>query len=103
MKYLVSWNYRLNGSAAENEEGVRRGLAVFAKWTPPATAVYHQFLGRVDGGGGFAVVETDNPADLSDATSKFGFIADYQICPVVDIAESAQSLQQGLDFRDAIK
>jgi hypothetical protein len=63
---------------------------------------YHQFVGRLDGGGGFSVVETDNPMDLADATSKFGFIADYQIYPVVDIAEAAQSLQQGIEFRDSI-
>jgi len=47
-------------------------------------------------------VETDNPMDLSDATSKFGYIADYQIFPVVDIAEAAQALQEGVEFRASI-
>ncbi|HNM86103.1 MAG: DUF3303 family protein [Mycobacterium sp.] len=102
MKYLVSWTYRFNGSATENEESARRGLAVFSKWQPPATATYHQFLGRLDGGGGFAVVETDNPADLADAASKFGFIAEYTIHPVAEIGEAVQSLQEGVEFRDAI-
>jgi hypothetical protein len=102
MKYAVSWTYRFNGSAADNEETVRRGLAVFSKWTQPQSATYHAFLGRIDGGGGFAVVETDNPMDLADTTSKFGFIAEYQIHPVVDIDQSAQALQQGIEFRDAI-
>lgn len=103
MKYLVSWTYRLNGSTAENEESVRRGLAVFAKWTPTASTTYHQFVGRVDGGGGFSVVETDNPSDLSDVTSKFAFLCDYQIYPVVDIDQAAQALQEGVEFRDSIK
>jgi hypothetical protein len=103
MKYLVSWTYRLNGSAVENEESLRRGLAVFAKWTPPASTTYHQFVGRSDGMGGFAVVETDNPSDLTDVTSKFAFLADYQIYPVVDIDKSAQSLQEGVEFRDSIQ
>jgi hypothetical protein len=102
MKYLVSWTYRLNGSAAENEESLRRGLAVFSKWAPPQSSTYHAFLGRVDGGGGFALVETDNPADLADTTSKFAFIADYQMYPVVDIEQAVQSLQQGADFRESI-
>jgi hypothetical protein len=102
MKYLVSWTYRLNGSAAQNDETLRRGLAVFSKWAPPESSTYHVFVGRVDGGGGFALVETDDPADLADTTSKFGFIADYQIFPVIDIAESAQSLQQGVEFRASI-
>lgn len=102
MKYVVAWNYRFSGSAAENEDSVRRGLSVFSKWAPPESATYHAFVGRLDGGGGFAVVETDNPADLSDTTSKFGFIAEYQIFPVVDIDQSAQSLQEGIDFRATI-
>jgi hypothetical protein len=102
MKYVVSWTYRFNGSTAENEEAVRRGLAVFSKWTPAESATYHQFVGRLDGAGGFAVVETDNPMDLADATSKFGPVADYQIHPVVDIGEAVQSLQQGMEFRDSI-
>jgi hypothetical protein len=102
MKYVVAWTYRLNGSAAENEESLRRGLAVFSKWTQPQGTTYHQFVGRLDGSGGFAVVETDNPAELADVTSKFAFIAEYQIYPVVDIAEAAQALQQGVEFREAV-
>ena len=102
MKYLVSWTYRFNGSAADNEESMRRGLAVFAKWTQPQSTTYHAFLGRLDGSGGFALVETDNPADLADITSKFAFIAEYQIYPVVDIDQAVQSLQQGVEFRESI-
>jgi hypothetical protein len=101
MKYVVSWTYRLNGTAAENDESLRRGLAAYAKWSPPQTTTYHQFVGRVDGGGGFAVVETDNPADLVETTSQFATILDYQIYPVLDIAEAAQALQQGVEFREA--
>lgn len=103
MKYLVSWTYRLNGTAAENEDSLRRGLAVFSKWAPPASSTYHAFLGRVDSGGGFALIETDDPADLVDVSAKFAFIADYQIHPVVDIDQSAQALQQGVDFLESIQ
>lgn len=102
MKYVVAWTYRVNGSAAENEESLRRGLAVFSKWTQPQSSTYHQFVGRLDGSGGFAVVETDNPGDLADTTSKFAMIAEYQIYPVVDMAQAAQALQEGVEFRDSI-
>jgi hypothetical protein len=102
MKYVVAWTSRLNGSAAENEHALRRGLSVFSKWTPPQTATYHQFVGRLDGNGGFAVVETDDPADLAEASSKFAFIAEFQIYPVADIAEAMQALQQGVEFRESI-
>ena len=72
MKYVIAWTYRLNGSAAENDQSLRRGLVLFSKWTTPSSTTYHQFVGRADGGGGFAVIETDNPSDLTDATGKFG-------------------------------
>lgn len=102
MKYVISWTYKWNGSATENEVGVRRALEVFGKWTPPATSTFHQFVGKLDGTGGFAVVETDNPMDLADAPSRFGFFADYQIYPVADMDETVQAVQRGVEFRESI-
>ncbi len=102
MKYLMTWNYRLNGSAAENEQSIRRGLEVFSKWTPPQGVTFHQFLGRVDGTGGCSIVETDNAADLIDAVAKFAYISEYQVSPVVDIQDAIRALQAGVDFRDSI-
>ena len=102
MKYVVSWTYHWNGSAAENEAGIERALAVFAKWTPPAGTTFHQFVGKLDGTGGFAVVETDNPMDLADAPSKFGHFAEYRIDPVADITEAVQATQQGVEFRKSV-
>jgi len=99
MKYVMAWTYRLNGSAMENEASVQRGLEVFSKWRPPEGMTIHQFVGRIDGSGGFSVVETDNPMDLAVQSSKFGFIADYQIFPVVEMDGAVQALQEGAEFR----
>ncbi|WP_040799250.1 DUF3303 domain-containing protein [Nocardia higoensis] len=102
MKYVVSWQYRWNGTARENEASIQRALEAFANWKPAAGTTYHQFVGRLDAIGGFAVVETDNPHELADAPGKFGFIADYQIYPVVDITESIQAAQEGVEFRKSL-
>ncbi|MBF6206590.1 MULTISPECIES: DUF3303 domain-containing protein [Nocardia] len=102
MKYMVSWTYRWTGSATENEAAIRRALEVFANWKPLTGMAYHQFVGRLDGSGGFAVVETDNPMDLADAPNKFAFFAEYQIYPVVDIADAVQAVQEGAEFRASI-
>jgi hypothetical protein len=102
MKYVVSWTYHWNGSAAENEAGIERALQAFMKWTPAAGMTFHQFVGKLDGTGGFAVVETDNPMELADAPSKFGHFAEYRIDPVVDITEAAQAFQQGVEFRKSV-
>ena len=102
MKYVIAMNYRLNGSGAENEADLRRMLDLYSKWTPAAGATFHQFVTRLDGGGGFSVVETDNPADLIEATSKFGPFVDYQIYPVVDVAEGVRAAQEGVEFRESV-
>ncbi len=103
MKYLVAWTYRANGPAEQNEQSFRRGLAAFAQWQQPDSTIYHQFLSRVDGGGGFAVVETDNPEDIAEVTAKFSFIAEYQVYPVLDMADGVQLLYKGVEFLGGIE
>jgi len=99
MKYVFSWTFRLGGSAADNEAGVKRILEVYSKWAIPASTTYHQFVSRVDGNGGFAVVETDDPMDLVRDVSKFGPFMEYQVYPVVDVADSVQATLEGVEFR----
>ena len=102
MKYVVAMTFRLNGSATENEASAKRILDLYSKWTPPAGTTFHQFVGRLDGAGTFAVVETDNPADLAETTSKFGPYVEYQIYPVQDIDETVRAAQGGVEFRESI-
>jgi hypothetical protein len=102
MKYVMTWTPRFSGSAEDNEAAARRGLELFSKWQQPASTKFLQFVGRVDGSGGFAVVETDNPADLLDGAGKFGPVNEFQIYPVVDIADWVRAAQDGVEFRESI-
>jgi hypothetical protein len=102
MKYVMAWTARLNGSERENEEAVRRATELFGKWQQPAGTTFHQFVGRLDGGGGFAVVETDNPGDLLDGVSKFGPVNEFQIYPVVDVADWIAAGMEGVAFRESV-
>jgi hypothetical protein len=102
MKYVMSWTSRLGGSSKENEEDLRRALELFSKWQPPAGSTFHQFVGRIDGEGGFAVVETDDPAELLEGTAKFAPFNVFQLHPVVDMTDWAQAVQQGVDWRASI-
>ena len=45
-------------------------------------------------------METDDAADLIGVTSKFGAFADYQIYPVVEVADGVQAAQEALSFLD---
>jgi Protein of unknown function (DUF3303) len=102
MKYVMVWTSRLNGSGKENEAAMRRGLEVFSKWQPPASTTFHQFVGRLDAAGGFIVLETDDPTTMLDAAGKFSPFNEFHIYPVIDIADWAQTLQDGVEFRESI-
>jgi hypothetical protein len=101
MKYHVSWTFRLGGSASENEAAAKRILALYSKWAPPKGTTYLQFLGRADGNGGYAVIETDNPAEVADVAT-FAPFAEWQIQPVLDIAEAVQIATKAIEFRDSV-
>ena len=102
MKFVVTWTTRSGGSAADNEADVSRGLEVFSKWTPPADETFHQFLGRLDGTGGFAVVETDNPDSVGKAAAKFSPYFHFEIIPVNDIGETTRLTSEGVEFRKSV-
>jgi hypothetical protein len=99
MKYVVSWMSK----AGLTEGDAERGLAVFAKWTPLPNTAFSEFLGRVDGRGGYAVVETDDPKAILRDASIFGIWFDFDVCPVVDIVEQASVGSEAVQFRKSVK
>jgi hypothetical protein len=60
------------------------------------------FLGRIDGTGGFAVVETDDPALLASATAVFSAFFDMNVYPVLDIEEAARIGGAAIEFRKSV-
>lgn len=98
MKYVVQWKVRQNA----DEETQARSLQVFSKWTPPEEVTFHEFVGRVDGQGGFAVVETDDVAALARINGIFGAYFDISMHPVLEIQEAAQLLGEGVEFRATV-
>lgn len=84
MKYVVSWESRPNAT----EETASRSLQVFGKWTPHEGATFKEFLSRIDGRGGFAVVETDDPSLVLRDTALFSAFFDFSVYPVMEIADA---------------
>jgi hypothetical protein len=100
MKYVISWTAR---SSASSEEDAKRSLSAFTNWTPEPSATFHQFVQRVDGDGGFAVVETDDPANILKDTMKFSPWFKYECIPVIDIMDAVSAFQGALDYRASLK
>jgi uncharacterized protein DUF3303 len=101
-KYVVSWKVRSGGTAQQNHDDGKKLLDTFAKWQIPADQNFLQFLARADGQGGYAVVETDNPASLADAPAKFSTWLEFDIDPVIDIMDNVAVIAAGAEFRESI-
>jgi len=102
MKFVIQWTSRPGGSGRDNEETQKRVQAVFGKWSPSPSATIQQYVGRIDGRGGFAVVETDDANAMAGDLSVFTPYFDYTVYPVVDIQELVAVGQAAIELRDSI-
>ena len=98
MKYVVTWENRSNAT----EETAARSLQVFSKWTPQEGSTFKEFLARIDGRGGFAVVETDDPTLVLRDTALFGAFFDFSVYPVLEIADSTAIEMETVDHQRSI-
>ena len=98
MKYVVAWETRADVS----EDAQARSLHVFSKWAPAEGTTYLQFVGRVDGRGGFAVAETDDIALVARDLAIFSAFFDFSVYPVLDIQESARIGGEAVEFRHGV-
>jgi hypothetical protein len=98
MKYAVSWEARPNTT----EESFKRSLAAFGKWSPTHPENFQVFLGRVDGNGGFAVVESDDPSEIAHDIAPFLPWLEFHVYPCLDIADSAAIEADAVAFLDSV-
>ena len=99
---MVSWKVNAAGSVATAEDDVKRGLALFSKWSPPEGLKMTEFVERLDGQGGYVMCETDDPSLLLDGPSKFGVANTFEVVPVMDMMDATLIAQEAIDFRDSI-
>ncbi len=101
-QYLVHWVARPGGSATDNEAAAKRALQLFSKWTPHPAANFKAMVATLDGRGGYALVETNDPAALAEGPLKFGSVFDFTVVPVVDMLEAVGMMTEAIEFRDSI-
>jgi len=98
MKYVIAWEFRENTS----EETQVRGFEVFGKWSPAEGSDFLQFLDRIDGRGGFAVVETEDPMSIARDTAIFSPFLNFTVYPVLDSQETTRIVNEAIEFRRSI-
>jgi hypothetical protein len=96
MLFHVTWEF-----IDTSEEAIRRSLAVFSKWEPPAGAEFKAFYGFSDGRGGVALIEADSAATLSRTTAPWVPWLRFAVTPIVPIEESSSIAGEAVAYRDA--
>ncbi len=100
MKYVLTWWERPGGSYADYEAAQKRVLNVFQNWEMPESLDIHQFVVRVGEFGGYAVLETDNVADVQKLTTTFA-VFQFRLEPVMDVMDAVAAEAEGIAWREA--
>ena len=100
MKYVLTWWERPGGSFADYEAAQKRVLNVFQDWEMPESLDIHQFVVRVGEFGGYAVLETDNVADVQKLTTTFA-VFQFRLEPVMDVMDAVAAEEEGIAWREA--
>jgi Protein of unknown function (DUF3303) len=98
MKYVLTWWERPTGSYFDYEGAQQRVLGVFQKWEWPASLKVHQFLVRVGEFGGYAVIETDQPADIHRLSTVFAVFR-FRLEPVLEVGEAVATESAAIAWR----
>jgi hypothetical protein len=95
--FHVTWEF-----TDTSEAGVRRSLAVFSKWQPPAGAEFKGFYGYADSTGGVAILEVDSHETLERTTAPWVPWIRFTANAITPIEESTLIANEALAFRDSI-
>ena len=95
-KYVIQWTNKDTDLA-----GAKRLLDLFSKWTPAAADIL-QFVSKIDGRGGFSIVETDNPANVLRDVTKFSEFLEFEVYPVMDIGDAVPIFNEAIDYVESI-
>ena len=99
MLFQASWTRRDSGAT---EDGDRRVLAILEKFEVPEGVTVHSWVERVDGTGGFGLLEADDPQALAAGFPIFSPYFAFEAVPVVQHADAVAALAAAVQFRDGL-
>lgn len=76
----------------DSEESAQRNLKLFMNWTPPDGFSFHHHWARADGKGGIFIAEADSASTVLEATAPWTTRMDFDIAPLVDIADAVPTM-----------
>lgn len=86
---------------SEYEAAQTRILDVFRRWDTPEGLTFHQFVVRVGDWGGYAVIETDNLADIHVLTTALAAFT-FRLEPVIDVMDAVAVELEAMAWREKV-
>ena len=96
MKFVITWTGRAGGSAADRRKSAADALKLLGSWRPSESGEMREWLTRVDGNGGFAVVEGDDAGELLKDLAVWNSFFEYRVYPVLDVGDAAAKQQEAM-------
>jgi hypothetical protein len=84
----------------QREAAQHRALQLLSKFVPSMQPT--EWVDRVDGEGGFAVFESDDPVAMTRDFAIWSPIFHFELHPVLDILEATPAQQEAADFRESV-
>ena len=100
-KYVLRWEERPGAGPAEYEAAQARILDVFRKWEAPKGVTFHQFVVRVGDWGGYAVLESENLADIHLITTALAAFT-FRLEPVIDVMDAVAVELEAMEWRESL-
>ena len=100
MKFVLTYEWREGGSERERDAAEKRSMQLLSKFEP--SVQIHEWVDRIDGNGGFAVLESDDAATMTRDIAIWTSLLRFELHPVIDVADAVPAQQEGLDIRDSV-
>lgn len=98
MLFEISYKVRTGG----NESSDKRIMQIFSKWKPPAGMVVKAHYARTMASG-FIIAEADSVAPIIEANAVYAIWLDYEVTPIIDIADAVPALERAYAWRESIR
>ena len=96
MKFVLAYTTRDGSDAEDNLKSGESAQKLLANWTPSPSANITEWVQRCDGGGGFAVLETDNAKDLYRDLAIWSPWLKFDVYPVLDILDASPLTEEAI-------
>ena len=102
MKFVLAYTPHAGSSAADNLASAESAQKLLANWAPSPSGTIREWVTRVDGYGGFAVIDGDNPKELLKDLATWSPWLRFELFPVVDVLDATEPTQEAIEVARSV-